>query len=65
MRVLGHRRAGGVFVSAWQLRVNAAYAEANSLRFDLYVREGTTLSGPLQSAIDAPRSVINLIPALP
>lgn len=41
-----------------QLRDYAAYAAANGLRFDLYVRLGTTLSGQLQNAIRS--GVINL-----
>jgi hypothetical protein len=43
-----------------QLRDFAAYAAENRLRFDLYVRAGAELSGPLQEAIKA--GLINLIP---
>jgi Restriction endonuclease fold toxin 7 len=36
-----------------QLRDYAAFASANGLRFDLWVRSTTTLSGPLLDAIEA------------
>jgi RHS repeat-associated protein len=42
-----------------QLRDFAAYANANELQFNLYVRGGTQLSGPLQRAVDS--GVISLI----
>ena len=41
----------------------AAYAQANGLRFDLYVRVSTQLSGPLTQAVD--NGLINLLPELP
>jgi hypothetical protein len=46
-----------------QLRDYVAYAKANGLQFDLYVRTSTTLSGPLQAAVDA--GDINLFKVLP
>jgi RHS repeat-associated protein len=46
-----------------QLRDFAAYAGGNGLQFNLYVRGGTQLSGPLQQAVDA--GGINLIRNLP
>jgi hypothetical protein len=41
----------------------AAYSQANGLQFDLYVWGGTTLSGPLQRAVD--NGLINLFRLLP
>jgi hypothetical protein len=41
-----------------QLRDFASYAESNGLRFDLWARKATELSGPLQQAIRS--GVINL-----
>jgi hypothetical protein len=35
-----------------QLRDFEAYAQQQGLTFDLYVRGSTTLSGPLQEAVD-------------
>ena len=35
-----------------QLRDYSEYAQANGLRFDLYTRPSSRLSGPLQDAID-------------
>jgi RHS repeat-associated protein len=46
-----------------QLRDFAAYAGANNLRFNLYVRVGTQLSRPLQQAVDS--GAIKLIRNLP
>jgi Restriction endonuclease fold toxin 7 len=46
-----------------QLRDFAAYASGNGLRFNLYVRGGTQLSGPLQQAVDS--GAINLFRNLP
>ena len=46
-----------------QLRDFAAYAGEKGLRFDLTVRAGTRLSGPLQEAVD--NGTINLIRGLP
>lgn len=46
-----------------QLRDFASHAQANGLRFDLTVRAGTRLSGPLQKAVDD--GTINLIRGLP
>jgi hypothetical protein len=46
-----------------QLRDFAAYAKDNGLEFNLYVRGGTRVSGPLQAAIDSGDS--NLIRRLP
>lgn len=45
-----------------QLRDFAAYARANNLRFDLYVRSGARLSGPLLDARAAGRINIREIP---
>lgn len=45
-----------------QLRDFTAYAQANRLTFNLYVRESTTFSRPLQNAIDS--GVIKRIPNL-
>lgn len=42
-----------------QLRDYAAFARQNNLRFDLYVRDSTKLSGPLQQARD--QGVIRII----
>lgn len=42
-----------------QLRDDLAYAETNGLQFNLYVRQSTTFSGPLQEMIDAGR--INIV----
>lgn len=36
-----------------QLRDFAAYAQQEGLQFKLYVRGSTTLSGPLQAAVDS------------
>ncbi|GAA3819456.1 hypothetical protein CSO01_05480 [Cellulomonas soli] len=46
-----------------QLRDFAAYAEQEGMGFNLYVRDSTTLSGPLQDAVSAGQ--INLIRSLP
>ncbi|MBA5689970.1 NBR1-Ig-like domain-containing protein [Rugamonas apoptosis] len=46
-----------------QLRDYLQYAESNGLRFDLYTRPDTKLSGPLQQLIMDGR--INLIPVIP
>ena len=46
-----------------QLRVFAAYAQQEGLQFNLYVRGSTTLSGPLQTAVDS--GSMNLIRSLP
>jgi len=46
-----------------QLRDFAAYAQQQGLQFNLYVRGSTTLSGPLQAAVDD--GTINLIRKLP
>ena len=45
-----------------QLQDFVSYAQTNSLRFNLYVRESTTFSGPLQNLIDT--GVINRVPSL-
>jgi RHS repeat-associated protein len=45
-----------------QLQDFVSYAQANGLRFNLYVRESTTFSGPLQKLIDT--GVINRVPSL-
>jgi hypothetical protein len=42
-----------------QLRDYAAFASDNGFRFDLYVRPGANLSGPLKQAIDS--GVINRV----
>jgi hypothetical protein len=46
-----------------QLKDDLSYAQANVLQFNLYVRGGTRLSGPLQDMVD--RGQINLIRNLP
>jgi hypothetical protein len=46
-----------------QLRDFEAYAQHEGLTFNLYVRGSTTLSGPLQDAVNA--GDINLIRNLP
>lgn len=46
-----------------QLRDYVAHAQANGMRFDLYVRESTRLTGPLQQAVDD--GLINLIRKMP
>jgi hypothetical protein len=46
-----------------QLRDFAAYAQQEGLAFNLYVRGSTTLSGPLQAAVD--NGTITLIRSLP
>lgn len=46
-----------------QLRDFGAYAQANKLQYNLYVRGNTRLSGPLQNAVDS--GAINLIRNLP
>ena len=46
-----------------ELRDFAAYAQQEGLTFNLYVRGSTSLSGPLQNAVDA--GDINLIRNLP
>ena len=46
-----------------QLRDFAAYAQQEGLAFNLYVRGSTTLSGPLQAAVD--NGTIALIRSLP
>ncbi|WP_353115078.1 putative toxin [Microbacterium sp.] len=46
-----------------QLKDFQAYAQQNGLTFNLYVRGTTTLSGPLQKAVDS--GYINLIRSLP
>jgi hypothetical protein len=45
-----------------QLQDDVAYAQAKGLRFNLYVRQSTTFSGPLQRLIDA--GVITRVPSL-
>jgi hypothetical protein len=45
-----------------QLQDFFGYAQTNGLRFDLYTRESTTFSGPLQKLIDS--GAINRIPSL-
>jgi RHS repeat-associated protein len=44
-----------------QLRDYATYAARNGLRFDLYVRRSTVLSGPLQEAIESGAIHVNYI----
>lgn len=46
-----------------QLKDDLSYAQANGLQFNLYVRTGTRLSGPLQDLVD--QGQINLIRNLP
>ncbi len=46
-----------------QLRAFVAWAQARGYVFNLYVRQGTVLSGPLQRAVNA--GLINLIRVLP
>jgi hypothetical protein len=46
-----------------QLRDYVTYAQRNGFQFDLYVRRGTQLSGPLEQAIDD--GSINLFRVLP
>lgn len=46
-----------------QLKDDLDYAQSNGLRFNLYVRSGTRLSGPLQDLVDLGK--INLIRNLP
>lgn len=48
-----------------QLREYADYAKANGLRLDLYVRQGTRLSGSLKRAWEDPSSPVNIIRFLP
>lgn len=61
--VLGEvKNYGGQLSYTSQLQDFAAYAQANGLQFNLYVRGSTTFSGPLQEAIDA--GVINRVPSL-
>jgi phenolic acid decarboxylase len=45
-----------------QLQDFLAYAEGKGWQFNLYVRESTTFSGPLQQRIDS--GAINRIPSL-
>jgi len=45
-----------------QLRDFSDYAQQNNLRFDLYTRPDTYLSGPLQNAINAGRINLKTIP---
>jgi Restriction endonuclease fold toxin 7 len=45
-----------------QLRDDVAYVQVKGLQFNLYVRESTTFSGPLQDLIDT--GVITRIPSL-
>ena len=51
--VLGEVKNVGRLSYTQQLRDFAAYADANGLQFDLYVRGSTRLSGPLQDAVDS------------
>ena len=46
-----------------QIRDYAAYSQANGMQFDLYIRGGTILSGPLQEAVE--NGLINLFRWLP
>lgn len=46
-----------------QFRDDVAHVGANGMRFDLYVRESTRLTGPLQQAVDD--GLINLIRGIP
>ncbi|HEX8081624.1 MAG TPA: SpvB/TcaC N-terminal domain-containing protein [Jatrophihabitans sp.] len=48
-----------------QLKDGIAYARAHGLRYDLYVRKDTKLSGPLADAIRDPANRIKLIPKVP
>lgn len=48
-----------------QLRDYADYAKANGLRLDIYVRQGTRLSGSLKRAWEDPNSPVNIIRFLP
>jgi RHS repeat-associated protein len=45
-----------------QLRDFAQYAEAHNLRFDLWVRQGARISGPLQRAIELGSINLRIIP---
>ena len=45
-----------------QLRDYVAYSQQQGLKFDLYVRESTVLSGPLKDAINSGLINLNLIP---
>ncbi len=45
-----------------QLRDYAAYAKANGLTFNLYVRLSTQMSGPLWDAINSDIIKLNYIP---
>ena len=45
-----------------QLQDFVAYSQSRGLTFNLYVRESTTFSGPLQNLIDT--GVINRVPSL-
>lgn len=45
-----------------QLRDSVAYARTEGLRFDLYVRPDTYLTGPLQIAVRAGEINLRLIP---
>jgi Restriction endonuclease fold toxin 7 len=46
-----------------QLKDSLAYAQQNSLNFNLYVRASTRLSGPLQDLVDSGQ--INRVDILP
>lgn len=61
--VLGEVKNVGRLSYTQQLRDYTAYAQENGMQFDLYVRGTTSLSGPLQGAID--NGLINLWRLLP
>ena len=44
-----------------QLRDFATFAQNNGYRFDLYVRETTRLSNPLQQAVDAGKIILKTL----
>ncbi len=62
-RLIGEVKNVGRLSYTSQLRDSAAYARQQAFRFELTVREGTRLSGPLQQAVDA--GDIVLLRALP
>jgi Restriction endonuclease fold toxin 7 len=45
-----------------QLRDFSSYAQSNGLRFDLWLRQGAELSGPLQQAIRNGAIILRIIP---
>jgi hypothetical protein len=51
--VIGEIKNVGSLSYTNQLRDFVLYAKQHGLRFELTVRQGTQLSGPLQQAVDA------------